>query len=436
MLDIKFIRDNKDIVQEGAKRKRVEIDIEKLLVLDDERIKQLKEVEDLRSEVNKVSQDIARNQDQALKIQLIEEMRIVKEDIKQKEEKLKVTMEELQKMMLLIPNVTSPDVPEGPDESGNVVIRNWGEKTMFEFTPKEHYEIGEKLKIIDNQTAAEVSGARFTYLKGDLVLMQFALINFLLEILGNKEILEKIAKDKNINIDPKPFIPVVPPFMVKPNTYLKMARLDPKEDKYHLVADDMYLVGSAEHSLGPMHMNQIIDEKDMPIRYVGYSPAFRREAGSYGKDTKGILRMHQFEKLEMETFCLPENSIQEQEFLVAIQEYFLQMLKLPYQVVLICTGDMGKPDYRQIDIETWMPGQNTYRETHTADLMTSFQSRRLNTKVKRIDGKVELVHMNDATICAIGRTLIAILENYQQIDGSVKIPEVLRKYMGNKEFIK
>jgi len=436
MLDIKFIRDNKDIVQEGAKRKRVEIDIEKLLLLDDERIKQLKEVEDLRSEVNRVSQDIARNQDQALKIQLIEEMRIVKEDIKQKEEKLKVTMEEWQKMMLLIPNVTSPDVPEGPDESGNVVIRNWGEKPMFEFTPKEHYEIGEKLGIIDNQTAAEVSGARFTYLKGDLVLMQFALINLLLEILGNKETLEKIAKDKNINIDPKPFIPVIPPFMVKPNTYLKMARLDPKEDKYHLVADDMYLVGSAEHSLGPMHMNQIIDEKNMPIRYVGYSPAFRREAGSYGKDTKGILRVHQFEKLEMETFCLPENSIQEQEFLVAIQEYFLQMLKLPYQVVLICTGDMGKPDYRQIDIETWMPGQNLYRETHTADLMTSFQSRRLNTKVKRMDGKVELVHMNDATICAMGRTLIAILENYQQIDGTVKIPEVLRKYMGNKEFIK
>ncbi|HAS80546.1 MAG: Serine-tRNA ligase [Candidatus Nomurabacteria bacterium GW2011_GWE1_32_28] len=435
MLDIKFIRDNKDIVEEGAKRKRVEVDIEKLLVLDDERIKQLKEVEDLRSEVNRVSQDIARNQDQALKIQLIEEMRIVKEDIKQKEEKLKATMDEWQKIMLQIPNVTSPDVPKGPDESGNVVIRNWGEKPVFEFTPKEHYEIGEKLGIIDNQTAAEVSGARFTYLKGDLVLMQFALINFILEILGNKEILEKIARDKNINIDTKPFMPVVPPFMVKPNTYLKMARLEPKEDKYHLVADDMYLVGSAEHSLGPMHMNQIIDEKDMPIRYVGYSPAFRREAGSYGKDTKGILRMHQFEKLEMETFCLPENSIQEQEFLVSIQEYLLQMLKLPYQVVLICTGDMGKPDYRQIDIETWMPGQNTYRETHTADLMTSFQSRRLNTKVKRIDGKVELVHMNDATICAIGRTLIAILENYQQIDGTVKIPEVLKKYMGGRETI-
>ena len=436
MLDIKFIRENKEIVQEGAKRKRVDIDIEKLIALDDERLKILKEVEDIRSEVNRVSNDIGRNQDQALKIQLIEEMQVVKEDLKQKEEKLKHAIEEWQKVMLQIPNVTSPDVPEGPDESGNIVIRTWGEKPVFNFKPKEHYEIGESLKIIDNQTAAEVSGARFTYIKGDLVLLQFALINFLFDSLTNKEILEKIIKDKNINVNPKPFIPVIPPFMVKPSTYLKMARLEPKEDKYHIEVDDMYLIGSAEHTLGPMHMNQTLNEVDMPVRYIGYSPAFRREAGSYGKDTKGILRMHQFEKMEMETFCLPENSIQEQEFLVAIQEYFLQKLNLPYEVMMICTGDMGKPDYRQIDINTWMPGQNTYRETHTADLMTSFQSRRLNTKVKRADGKTELVHMNDATICAMGRTMIAILENYQQADGGIKIPEVLRKYMGGREFIK
>jgi len=436
MLDIKFIRDNKNIVQEGAKKKGVDVDIEKLIMLDDQRLKELKEVEDLRSEVNRVSNDISRDQDGALKIQLIEEMRTVKEDIKEKEEKLRKTIEAWQKIMLQVPNVTSPDVPEGPDESENVVIRSWGEKPVFDFIPREHYEIGEKLGMIDNQTAAEVSGARFTYLKGDLVLLQFALLNFLLEILTNAETLEKIAKEKNININPKPFIPVIPPFMVKPNIYLKMARLEPKEDKYHLEIDDMYLIGSAEHTLGPMHMNQILNEKEMPIRYIGYSPAFRKEAGSYGKDTKGILRMHQFEKLEMETFCLPENSIQEQEFLVAIQEYFLQMMKLPYQVVLICTGDMGKPDFRQIDINTWMPGQNAYRETHTADLMTSFQSRRLNTRVKRTDGKIELVHMNDATVCAMGRTLIAILENYQQADGTVKIPEVLKKYMNGKDFIK
>ena len=436
MLDIKFIRENKEIVQMGAKKKRVEIDIDKLIVLDDQRLKELKEVEDLRGEINRVSNDIGRNQDSALKIQLIEEMRVVKEDIKTKEEKLKMTMEEWQKIMIEIPNIPSVDTPEGPDESGNVVIRNWGEKPVFDFTPKEHYEIGEKLGIIDNATAAEVSGARFTYLKGDLVLLQYALINFLFETLTNKETLEKIIKDKNINVNSKPFIPVIPPFMVKPNIYLKMGRLDPKEDKYHIENDDLYLVGSAEHSLGPIHMNKTLGELEFPMRYIGYSPAFRREAGSYGKDTKGILRMHQFEKMEMETFCLPESSIQEQEFLVAIQEYFLQALKLPYQVVLVCTGDMGKPDYRQIDIETWMPGQNTYRETHTADLTGNFQSRRLNTKVKRLDGKIELVHMNDATICAMGRTMIAILESYQQVDGSVKIPEVLKKYMGGKEFIK
>ena len=237
-------------------------------------------------------------------------------------------------------------------------------------------------------------------------------------------------------MSPKPFVPVIPPFMVKPNVYLKMARLYPTEDKYYIPSDDIYLVGSAEHTLGPMHMNHIFDEAKMPVRYVGYSPAFRREAGTYGKDTKGILRVHQFEKLELETFCLPENSLQEQEFLIAIQEYFLQALGLSYEVMMICTGDMGKPDYRQIDINTWMPGQNAYRETHTSDLIASFQPRRLNTKVKRLDGKVELVHMNDATICAMGRTLIAIMENYQQADGSIKIPEILRSYMGGKEFIK
>ncbi len=436
MLDIKFIRENKDIVQAGAKKKNVEIDVDKLIALDDERLKTLKEVEDLRAEINRVSNDIGRDQDPALKTQLIEEMRVVKEDIKTKEEKLKGVIEEWQKLMVQVPNVPSPDTPEGPDESGNVVIRSWGEKKTFSFTPKDHYEIGKKLDVLDNETAAEVSGARFTYIKGDLVLLQFALIHFLFETFTNEDTLKKIAQEKNINVSTKPFRPIIPPFMIKPNTYLKMGRLHPKEDKYHLEVDDMYLIGSAEHTMGPMHMDKIIEEKNMPIRYIGYSPAFRREAGAHGKDTKGILRMHQFEKVELETFCLPETSIQEQDFLVATQEYFLQSLNLPYQVVMICTGDMGKPDYRQIDIETWMPGQNVYRETHTADLMTSFQSRRLNTKVRRFDNSTELVHMNDATLCAMGRTLIAILENYQQEDGSVMIPEVLRNYMGGREFIK
>ena len=436
MLDIKFIRENKDIVQAGAKKKRIDIDIEKLIALDDERLKVLKEVEDLRSEVNRVSNDIARDQDPALKIQLIEEMRGVKEEIKAKEEKLKATMEEWQKIMLKIPNIPSVDTPEGPDDSGNQVIRSWGEKPQYSFVPKEHYELGKALKIIDTETAAEVSGSRYSYLKGDLVIMQFALIQMCLEILTNEETLKKIAEGSNISVTPTSFMPVVPPVFIRPIVQVKMARFMTPEEHYMFPNDDLMLIGSAEHTLGSMHMGKIFEEKDLPIRYAGYSTAFRREAGAAGKDTNGILRQHQFDKLEMEVFSLPENSMQEQNFLVAIQEYILQTLKLPYQVVAVCTGDMGFPDSRQIDIETWMPGQNKYRETHSADSTGGFQARRLNTRVRRGDGKIEHVHMNDATVVAIGRTLIAIIENYQQEDGSIKIPEVLRKYMGNKEFIK
>ncbi len=436
MLDIKFIRENKDIVQLGAKKKRVEVDIDALVALDDERLKILKEVEDLRGEVNKVSNEISRDQDGATKMQLIEEMRVVKEEIKGKEEKLKGVTEEWQKIMLKIPNIPSVDTPEGPDESGNQVIRTWGEKPEFTFTPKEHYVLGKALGIIDTETAAEVAASRFSYLKGDLVLMQFGLIQMCLEILTNEETLKKIAEEFQIPLTPTSFVPVIPPVFIRPNAQLKMARLMAPEDHYMFPNDDLMLIGSAEHTLGSMHMNKIFEESDLPIRYAGYSTAFRREAGAAGKDTNGILRQHQFDKLEMEVFSLPENSVQEQNFLVAIQEYVLRSLKLPYQVIAVCTGDMGFPDNRQMDIETWMPGQGKYRETHSADSTGGFQSRRLNTRVRRATGKIEAVHMNDATVVAIGRTLIAIMENYQQEDGSIKIPEALQKYMGGKEYIK
>lgn len=437
MLDIKFIRENKDIVQEGAKKKHVEIDIEALIALDDERLKVLKEVEDLRAEVNKVSNDISRNQDSALKVQLIEEMRVVKDDIKAREEKLKTLIEEWQKLMIRIPNIPSVDTPDGPDESGNQVVRSWGEKPFFNFTPKEHFELGKALGIIDSETAAEVAGSRYTYLKGDLVLMQFAILQMCLEFLTNKETLKKIAEEAGVVVEvANSFIPVIPPVFIRPNVQLKMARLMKPEDHYMFPNDDLMLIGSAEHTLGSMHMDKIFEEKDLPIRYAGYSTAFRREAGTAGKDTNGILRQHQFDKLEMEVFSLPEKAMQEQNFLVAIQEYVMKSLKLPHQVVAVCTGDMGFPNNRQFDVETWMPGQNKYRETHSSDYTGGFQSRRLNTRVRRADGKIEPVHMNDATVVAIGRTLIAIIENYQQADGSIKIPEVLQKYMGGKEFIK
>ena len=436
MLDIKFIRENKDIVQAGAKKKRVEVDIDSLISLDDERLKVLKEVEDLRSEVNRVSNDIARDQDSASKIQLIEEMRAVKEDIKEKEEKLKKIIEDWQKIMLKIPNIPSVDTPEGPDDSGNLVVRSWGTKPTFSFQPKEHYEIGKALGIIDIETAGEVAGSRYSYLKGDLVIMQFALIQMCLEILTNEETLKKIAENSKVSVNSTKFLPVIPPVFIRPLVQVKMARFMTPEEHYMFPNDDLMLIGSAEHTLGSMHMNKIFEERDLPLRYAGYSTAFRREAGAAGKDTNGILRQHQFDKLEMEVFSLPENSMQEQNFLVAIQEYVLQTLNLPYQVVAVCTGDMGFPDNRQLDIETWMPGQNVYRETHSADSTGGFQSRRLNTRVRRSDGKIEPVHMNDATVIALGRTMIAIIENYQQADGSIKIPEVLRPYMGGREFIK
>jgi len=426
MLDIKFIRENKDVVDRAQKIKKVKkvVDLDHLLSLSDER----KSLSQQRDELNT-------RKNQAAKDRNIEEGGKIKAELQALEEKYKTVDKEYVSLMLELPNIPSPDTPVGVDDSDNKVLRTWGEKPAFAFKPKEHFEIGTELGIIDNETAGETSGARFTFLKGDLALMQFALIQFVIETLTNQEKIKEIIEKAGLDIDPKAFVPVVPPVMVKPAVYNRMARLEPREDKYHIEADDIWLTGSAEHTMGAMYMDKTIDESMLPLRFIGYSTAFRREAGSYGKDTKGILRMHQFDKLEMETFSLPEYSVHEQDFLVAIQEHLMQALKIHYQVVSVCTGDMGIPDYRQIDIETWMPGQDTYRETHSADLTTSYQSRRLNSKVKRVDGETDFVHMNDATAFAIGRILIGIIENYQLEDGTIKVPEILQKYMGGKDLI-
>jgi seryl-tRNA synthetase len=434
MLDIKFIRENQELIKEGAKKKHIDVDIDKLVALDDKRLEILSRVEALRSEQNRASISMANEKDFNARQQIIKEMTVVKDELKDKEEELKNIIREWQEVMMRVPNIPSVDTPEGPDESGNKVIRQWGKMPEFTFTPKEHFELGKALGLIDTETAAEVASSRFCYLKGDLVLLQFALIQMCLGILTNDETLTSIAHEAGVSIVPSKFIPVIPPVFIRPVVQMKMARYMTAEDHYLFPNDDLMLIGSAEHTLGAMHMNKIFEEKELPIRYAGYSTAFRREAGTAGKDTNGILRQHQFDKLEMEVFSLPENSMQEQNFLVAIQEYVLKSLGLPYQVVSVCTGDMGFPDTRQIDIETWMPGQNRYRETHSADSMGGFQARRLNTRVRRENGKIEPVHMNDATVVAIGRTLIAIIENYQQEDGTIKVPEVLRKYLG-KDFI-
>jgi len=424
MLDIKFIRENKDIVEKAVKDKNREVNIEELLNFYDRRKSLLQEIDGVNQQRNEAARE--KNIDKGT--QLKKELEILEKEFAEIDKNFL-------SLMMKVPNIPSVDTPVGPDESANKVIRSWGEKPEFDFVPKEHDELGKALNILDTETAGEISGSRFAYIKGKLALLQFALLQFCLNVLTDKEKLEKIAREKNISVPVTSFTPIIPPVFIKPAVQNRMARFMTPEEHYMFPNDDLMLIGSAEHTLGPMYMDTIIEEKDLPIRFAGYSTAFRREAGSHGKDTKGIIRQHQFDKLEMEVFSLPEQSVQEQDFLVAIQEYLLKQLKLPYQVVAVSTGDMGFPDYRQIDIETWMPGQNKYRETHSADLTTSFQSRRLNTRVRRNDGRTEPVHMNDATVMAMGRTLVAILENYQQADGSIKIPEALQPYMNNQTVI-
>jgi len=429
MLDIKFIRENADVVKDAAVKKHVEVDIDQLLKLDDERKSLRQDLDAKRSEQTRRSNEMQRITGPERE-KLLEAMKQLKAGMAESEERYETIIQEWTKLLLAIPNIPSPDTPIGADESENIVVRTWGEPTKFDFEPKAHWDIGKALDIIDTEKAGEISGARFAYLKGDLAMMQFALITLALKTLTSREELDAIAKKANLDVPTTPFIPVIPPVFMRSDVMGRMARLKPIEDRFFFEKDDLVLIGSAEHTLGPLHMNEIIEEERLPIRYAGYSTSFRREAGAAGKDTRGILRQHQFDKLELESFVRPEDGYREQEFFVAIQEHLMQSLGLPYQVIAVCTGDMGNPDQRQFDINTWMPGQNAYRETQTSDYIGGYQARRLNTRIRNKAGELTHVHMNDATAFAIGRTLIAIIENYQQADGTIKVPDALVQYVG------
>lgn len=429
MLSIQFIREHPEIVKQACKNKLVDISVDELLALDESRRHLQKEIDSLQHERKILSEFVTGAKPSE---ETIQKGKALKEKLSQCEEKFHEVNEKYRKLLSSLPNLPSEDTPIGKDENDNQILRSWGEKRHFSFIPKAHWLLGEARDFFDNERATKVVGSRFTYLKGDLVMLQLALIQYTFDLLTNEKKVKNILKDAKIDISTKPFIPILPPVMMRPEVMNEMARLEPKEERYHISSDDLYLIGSAEHTLGPLHKNEIFSEKDLPIRYLGYSTSFRREAGSYGKDVKGILRMHQFDKIEMESFTLPEDSLKEQEFFVAIQEYLMQSLEIPYQIVICCTGDMGGPDARHLDLESWMPGQDRFRETHSADLMTDYQSRRLNIKVNRMDGRKEFVHMNDATALAMGRTLIAIMENYQNEDSSIEVPKVLQKYMRKK----
>jgi seryl-tRNA synthetase len=431
MLDIRFIRENAGIVAEKSRQKGYDVNIDKLLAVDDNRRKLLAEIEKVRAERNELADTLKAGQPDA---QSIERGKKLKEALGQLEAQLQPVENEFQKLLKAIPNIPADDVPVGASEEENVVAKEWGEKPRFDFAPKTHWELAESRGLIDKERAAKVSGSRFAYIKGDLVRLQLAIVQFVIESLTNEETLKKIIQDAGLQeVSSKPFTPVLPPLMIRTEVFDAMDRLEPREDRYKVGADEdnLWLQGSAEHTLGPMYMNETIEEKDLPLRFLGYATSFRREAGTYGKDTEGIIRMHQFDKLEMESFTKPEDGMREHLLMVAIQEYLLQQLKIPYRVLQKCTADIGKPNARGIDLEAWLPGAGIYKETHTADYMTDYQARRLQTRIK----DQGLVHTNDATAFALGRTLVAIIENYQKADGTIEVPEVLRGYINGQASI-
>jgi len=418
MLDIKFIRNNPDLVKEGCQKKQVKVDIDKFLELDKKRREYLKEVESLRAEENRLSYLISKEVDPTKRDELLQRAQQIKAAARDYEKSLKEATPELEKLMLQIPNLPLDDVPVGKDERDNVVLRSWGKPQKFEFKPKDYLEIAEKLDLIDIKRAAKISGTRFGFIKKEAALLEFALINLAFDTLIKQG-----------------FIPIIPPVMLKE----EMARgtgyfeSTDRNEAYFLPQDGLFLVGTSEQSLVAMHSQEVFEEKNLPKRYVGFSTCFRREAGAYGKDTKGILRVHQFDKAEMFSFCQPEKSREEHQFFLQMEEKLMQAIKIPYRIVQICTGDLGRPAASKYDIEAWLPGQNQYRETHSTSNCTDFQARRLNIRYRDKNGKLNFVHTVNGTAFAIGRTLIAIIENYQQKDGSILVPEVLQKYLNFKK---
>ncbi len=429
MIDIQYIREHAQQVAEKSRQKGYEVNVEELLRLDEERRSLLVAVEALREKRN---DNAAKMKNGKPEPEFIEQGKLIKMELAQAEEHFMGVDEQFSALLHTVPNMPLDYVPVGATEDENVVVKTVGEPTKFDFTPKHDQELGLQHDIIDKERAAKIAGSRFAYLKGGLVQMQFALIQFVMQTLTDENIIKKLVEDNGLQLSTKPFTPVIPPAMLRTEPYAASARLNAEEVTYKLEQDDLWLNASAEHTLCTMYWNEVLPEDMFPIRYLGYSTSFRREAGTYGKDEEGIFRLHQFDKLEMESFTTPETGLEEHKLHIAIQEYLMQQVGLPYQFIQKCTADIGKPNAAGVDINAWFPGQGKWRETHTADYMTDYQSRDLKIRIRRADGRVELVHTADATAFAMSRILKALIENNQTADGRIMIPEVLRPFMGGK----
>jgi len=412
MIDIDILRKSPEVVRKTLQDRHMDIDIGRIIQLDEERRRLQKQVDDHRALKNKASERIGAAKDSEERKRLIADTKSFDAEQDRLEKKLSAVAADFETAFSMIPNIPLSDVPIGKDESENKVLRTWGERPKLSFEPKSAQELGRILNIIDTERAGKVSGSRFGYIKGKLALLQLALVRYAMDTLV-----------------PQGFVPVLPPVLIREKTMRAMGYLDRHADEiYKIEGEDLRLVGTSEQAIIPMHMDETLDPKVLPIRYVAYSPCFRRESGSYGKDTKGILRVHQFDKVEMLAIVAPEMNEEEHQFLLGIEEKFVQSLALPYQVLQLCTGDLGGPSARTFDIECWLPSEKRYRETHSCSTTTDFQTRRLNIRVK---GQ-KFAYALNATL-ATGRLLIAILENYQQPGGTVRIPEILQKYCGFDE---
>ncbi len=404
MLDIKFIRDNRKLVEETIKRRGVDVKINHLLEIDDKRLELIKTVDNLRRQRKEASA----NKD-------IDSGKKIKNKLNKQEDALRAVQQEFQEYLEQVPNLLSKEVPDGKSEKDNAEIKSWGKKTKFDFKPLDHVQIGKKLGIIDEERAAKVSGHGFYFLKDEGALLELALINWATHFLVKKG-----------------YMPVITPELVRKRFVEGTGYLPKREeaDIYKIEGEDLYLSATAEIPLAGLHADEILEERDLPTNYAGFSTSFRKESGSYGKHTKGMFRVHQFDKLEIFKLVRPEDAESAFKEIVSLEEELFQALKIPYRIVNICTADMSAAAYLKHDLEYWSPVDRTYRELTSASNTTDYQARRLNIKYRKRDGSTGFVTTLNGTAIAISRTTIAILENYQQKNGTVKVPEVLRDFLG------
>jgi seryl-tRNA synthetase len=412
VLDVRAIREDPEPFRRGLARRNLGEVVDEILSLDRRRRELTADVESLRAEQNRAGKAIG-GADGEEKRRLIDEVGQVSARLKELEPELERVRAELTDLLAKTPNVPHDSAPDGFTEEDAVEVRSRGERPSFGFEPRDHVDLGELLGVLDPERGARTSGSRFVYLLGDIVYVQFALVRHALEILSAKG-----------------FVPVIPPVLVREEAMYGTGFLPTDEVNIYVTREDeLYLVGTSEVSLAAYHLGEILEEAALPIRYCGYSTCFRREAGSYGKDLGGMFRVHQFDKVEMFSFTRPEDSWDEHEFLVGVEEEIIGNLELPYRVVNVAAGDLGGAAAKKYDIEVWLPGQDRYRELTSCSNTTDYQARRMQTRVRRSSGEIEVLHTLNGTATAIGRTLIAILENNQRQDGSVDLPKALHPYL-------